>query len=464
MKDKLFQEFDEVSARQWKQKIQFDLKGQDYNEKLIYKSLDGIDIKPFYHQDDVSQSIKTPSPKNWNICERIYVASVKISNSLAKNAIKKGAESLWFIIPNEKIDISELFKDLKLKNLPVYISLEFLSVSFIRKIHDFISEKEASVFLQTDIVGNLARSGNWFYNLKRDHEILDDIVKISGAFKSVISVDSTLYQNAGATIPQQLAYALAHANEYLNRYAENGNFQHSEDFQLQFIVASGSNYFFEIAKIKALRWLFAILAKEYKIADNCHILALPSKRNKTLYDYNVNMLRTTTECMSAILGGADTVYNLPYDAIFHKNNEFGDRIARNQLLVMKNEAYLDKVSNAAEGTYYIESLTRQFAEMALDIFKEIEEKGGFLKQLKEGIIQRKIKESAEAEQNMFDNGKLVLIGTNTFENPEDKMQHELELYPFLKRNPRKTLIPPILEKRLSEKMEQEKLELEKAEK
>ena len=235
-------------------------------------------------------------------------------------------------------------------------------------------------------------------------------------------------------------------------------------FQPQFLVASGHNYFFEIAKIKALRWLYATLAKEYDLPQTCHILAQPTKRNKTLYDYNVNLLRTTTESMSAILGGADCINNIPYDAIYHKNNEFGDRIARNQLLVMKNEAYLGKVANAAEGTFYIESLTRQFAEAALEIFREIEKGGGFLKELKAGVIQKKIKESAKKEQELFDNGELVLIGTNKYENPQDQMKDELELYPFLKKNPRKTLLEPILERRLSERLEQERLKQEKEEK
>jgi methylmalonyl-CoA mutase len=196
------------------------------------------------------------------------------------------------------------------------------------------------------------------------------------------------------------------------------------------------------------------------VQEKCHILAQPTKRDKTLYDYNVNLLRTTTQSMSAILGGANTVYNSPYDAIYHKNNEFGDRIARNQLLVLKNESYLNKVSNAAEGSYYIETLTTQFAQKALEIFKEIEAGGGFLKQLKEGVIQRKITESAQKEQEDFDSGKLVLVGTNKFQNMKDKMKNDLELFPFLKKNPRKTLIPPILEKRLAEELEQERLEKE----
>ncbi len=459
MSESLFQEFEEVSAKEWKQKIQFDLKGADYNEKLVYKSLDGINIKPFYNAEDVEVSIKTPSPKNWNICERLYVASAEKTNHRALEVLGKGTESLWFTIPKEEVSIEDLLKGLDLEKTIIYFSFSFFSESYFKRFREFLKGKENQVFLQFDIVGNLARSGNWYHNLKKDHEILESISTNSEEFKSVISIDVTLYQNAGATIPQQLAYALAHVNEYLNHFQEKPNF---DKFQPQFLIASGPNYFFEIAKIKALRWLYATLASEYKIPETCHILAQPTKRNKTLYDFNVNLLRTTTESMSAVLGGADTVYNMPYDAIYLKNNEFGDRIARNQLLVMKHEAYLDKVANAAEGAYYIENLTQQFAEMALEIFKEIEKGGGFLKQLKEGVIQRKIKESAKKEQEKFDNGELVLIGTNKFENPQDKMKDELELYPFLKQNPRKTLIEPILERRLSEQLEQERLKQEKA--
>ena len=168
----------------------------------------------------------------------------------------------------------------------------------------------------------------------------------------------------------------------------------------------------------------------------------------------------TTECMSAILGGADAVANLPYDSLYHKDNEFGDRIARNQLLVLKHESYFDKVNNAADGSYYIETLTEQLAEKALLLFKEIEEKGGFITQLIEGNIQKKISESVAKEQELFDSGKEILLGTNKYPNKNDKMKHDLELYPFLKQNPRKTLITPIIEKRLAEKLEQERLSQE----
>ena len=325
-----------------------------------------------------------------------------------------------------------------------------------------IAGKGFKVYLQTDIAGKLARTGNWFDNLKADHEELEKIVRNSENFESVISVNLSLYQNAGATIPQQLAYSLAHVTEYLNHFDQlDFSKEQRSNFEFQFIISVGSDYFFEISKIRALRWLFATVAKEFGFNTECHIVAEPTKRTKTLYDYNVNLLRTTTESMSAILGGADAICNMPYDAIYHKDNEFGDRIARNQLLIMRNESYLDKVGNVAEGTYYIESLTKQLAEKALEIFKEMENGGGFLKELKAGIIQKKIKESAAEEQEKFNCGDLVLIGTNKFENLQDRMQDDIELYPFLKKNPRKTLLEPILEKRLSEESEQKRLEEEK---
>src|SRR5690606_11702039 len=312
------------------------------------------------------------------------------------------------------------------------------------------------------IIGNLARNGNWFTTLNNDFNQFENIVKSTKTF----SIDASLYHNAGANMVQQLAYALAHANEYLNRIDNNSSLRgiftesSNEKAEVIFNMSVGSNHFFEIAKIRALRLLWTTLISEYKFNIDCHIYTSPTKRNKTLYDYNTNMLRTTTECMSAILGGSDTICNLPYDAIYHKSNEFGNRIARNQLLILKHESYFDKVNNPADGAYYIETITNQLAEKALELFKNIEANGGFVKQLKEGTIQRKIKESADKEQQQFNAGDIVLTGTNKHANPSDKMKDNLELYPFVKTNLRKTLIEPIIEKRLSEALEQEQLKRE----
>ena len=224
-----------------------------------------------------------------------------------------------------------------------------------------------------------------------------------------------------------------------------------------FKVSVGGNYFFEIAKLQAVRVLWHSLTKEYGGSIDCHILTQPSRRNKTIYDYNTNMLRTTTECMSAILGSSDTIINMPYDHLYHKDNEFGDRLSRNQLLILKNESYFDAVSNPTEGAYYIETLTHQLAQKSLELFKEVERQGGYLKLLKEGLIQRKLKEHAQKEQRIYDEGHEGLLGTHFQKNTSDKMKTELELYPFLKQQTRKTLLEPIIPRRISEEIEQKRL-------
>ena len=449
-KTKLFNDFSEVTTKEWKQKIQVDLKGADYNDTLVWESPENIKVKPFYNTDDLDRKTINIASPDWNIGQAIFVQNEIASNQKALNALERGAEDLIFTIPNDKIKIDLLLKNINLENKTVYFFFQFLSSEYIKQVEDFTKDKTVNVHYNVDIIGNLVSSGNWYHNLATDHQELDKITEITNA-KNTIGVNVSTYQNAGATMVQQLAYAIAHANEYLN------HFKSCTIPNFTFTVSISGNYFFEIAKLRALRLLWKTLAAEYNTNADCTILAVPSKRNKTLYDYNVNMLRTTTECMAASIGGANTIYNLAYDAIYHKDNEFGERIARNQLLILKKESYLDVVNNPADGAYYIESITQQLAEKALELFKSIETTGGFLSNLKSHQIQKKIKESAAKEQALFNEEKEVLVGTNKYQNNEDKIKEDLELYPFVKTNARKTLIEPIIEKRLAETLEQNRL-------
>lgn len=448
-KEKLFEEFTKISSKEWKQKIQVELKGADYNDTLVWESLEGIKVKPFYHNDEFENNVAVETKNTaFQILQDIYVHDVTKSNAKVKDVLNRGAETIRFTLENENISIEELMQNLPLENVNYSFSLPFLSIDFAQKLETFTLQNKVNFSIQLDPIGHLVKDGNWFENLEKDFDQLNTINQKNKV--PFLSINTTSYQNAGANMVQQLAYALAHVNEYFNRIE-------SINQPITFEVAVGSNYFFEIAKLRALRMLFNTLASVYNHKLDCKIVAVPTKRNKTLYDYNVNMLRTTTESMSAILGGANEVSNLPYDAIYHKDNEFGDRISRNQLLVLKNESYFDKVNNPTDGAYYIETLTEQLAEKALALFKDIEANGGFITQLIEGTIQRKIKESADKEQELFDSGKEVLLGTNKYPNKNDRMKDDLELYPFVKQNPRKTLIIPIIERRLAEKLEQERL-------
>ena len=447
----LFDDFDPISSKQWKQKIQFELKGADYNQTLIWNAPEDIQVKPFYHKDEFQGAAHlNTKASEFRICQNIFVHDLEKSNLRAIDSINRGAESIRFTIEDEKIEVTKLLRNIPLEEITIYFNLSFLSIDFVKKIATLAQEKKAKIYCNLDPIGQLAKEGNWFTTQEKTNFDTLNVIEATAPNLSILSINGGLYQNAGANMVQQIAYSLAHANEYFNRITTINQ-------PIVFEVSVGTNYFFEMAKLRALRLLFNRIAKEYNHNFDCHIIVSPTKRNKTIYEYNVNMLRTTTECMSAILGGADAIANLPYDALYHKDNEFGDRIARNQLLVLKHESYFDKVNNPADGSYYIESLTSQLAEKALTLFKDIEANGGFLKQLNEGIIKRKIQESADKEQELFDAGKEILLGTNKYPNKKDLMKDNLELFPFLKIKPRKTLISPIIESRLAEKVEQERL-------
>ncbi len=460
-KDGLFEEFDTISAKARKQQIQFDLKGADYTKSLIWDSPESISVKPFYHADDFENkkiAEITAVPK-WHIGQNIYAGSGKKANEKAIDVLNRGADCLIFTIPSQDIKVDTLLQNINLAKTPIYFEIQFLSFEYIKKIRDYVVDKNANIYLNIDIIGNLALTGNWFQNMDKDHEILTQILEgdLTSSGVHTLGIDVSLYQNAGANRVQQLAYALAHANEYLNFIKNNGLIPPQE---INFKVAVDSDYFFEIAKLRALRLLWKTLTMKYGIDTDCHIVSTPTLRNKTLYDHHVNMLRTTTECMSAILGGASTVCNLTYDGIFHKDNEFSERIARNQLLIIKEESHFKRVNNPSDGSYFIENLTAQIAEKALILFKNIEVGGGFLKQLKIHNIQKKIRESAQKEQNQFNKNEKVLVGSNKYMNELDRMKDDMELYPFVKTKPRKTLLEPIVPKRLAEDFEKRRLQLE----
>ena len=321
-------------------------------------------------------------------------------------------------------------------------------------------------YVHLDIIHQLANNGNWYKNQKSDFEKHSQFLKKFKGYYSNITVNTSTYQQGGANVVQELAYYCAHLNEYLNLHLNEDNERDAHVYgafakaekRINIDTTIGSNYFMEIAKYRVYRILTQTLGQAYGL-DNlkCYITATPSLRNKSLMDYNVNLLRTTTECMSAVLGGADTVYNLAYDAFFNKENEFGSRIARNQLLILKEEAYLNKVSNAADGSYYINSLITELTNKALEIFRSIEKGGGFIQSLFQGTVQKKIKESDAAQRNLFQKNEKVLVGVNKFINQDTTLKSEYEVLPFLKMEPRKTLITPITCKRISEDLEKEKM-------
>jgi len=434
MPNQLFNEFDTVSEKAWKQKIQVDLKGKDYNKTMLTSTDEGIDIKPFYHRDS-HQKLNIPSPQKWLITEKISIDDLE---NLEQRQ-SKGSEAFW-------VQSSLLPKSLKKFKSPI-----IFEVDSIQNI-DFVGQENLTY--KFDPIYHLSQSGNWFSSQKQDLNLSQKLINSTNS----LSIDSRLYHNSGANITQQLAYTIAHLNSYLKQI----DLSQIQTLNLNVFCSISPNYFFEIAKLKALRVLINSLCKNQNLNYKLKIISEPGRYHMSIYDYNVNMLRSTTECMSAILGGSDFVCNTAYDDIFKTKNEFSQRIARNQLLILKNESYFDKVSNPSDGCYYIDYLTNALSEKALDLFKSIEKSSGFIQLLFDGKIQEKIEQQYHKSLKQFENKGLKLVGVNIFENKDDQMKNQIEKDVFRKKEKRKTLIKPILERRIAEQFEQKRISKEQS--
>ena len=450
MMEKILDEFIKIDSKLWNKKIKDDLIKLGHSSIPSYNSKENIKIKPFYTSEDLNNLKNSDSnyPNSWAICQNITADNSSDANIKALELINKGAESMNFIIQNDSILCNDLLKNIDIEKTELFFKIKFHSNSYLKSLNDIIKSSSTSFNISYDPIGSLVKTGSWESSMNEDLDKLNKNINILEKFNNVIIVNSGLYQNSGANIFEEIAFTLSHANEYLNHL--NGKCAN----KIAFNISMGSNYFFEIAKLKALRLLWSTITKEYNNEINFpHIIAKPSKRNKTIYDYNNNILRTTTECMSAILGGANTISNITYDSIFNNKNEYSDKIALNQLLIIKHETYIDKVKNAADGSYYINSLTNTIAEESLRIFKDMENNGGFISALEKNIIQKRIDKSHRIEQELFNNNKEKLLGINIFTDIDQKIKSEINKPIFTKSNTRKTKIKPISEIRLAEEIE-----------
>ena len=448
--EKILDEFSKIDSKLWSKKIKDDLKRLGHSSIPTYSSKENIKIKLFYTSEDLDNLKNSDSnyPNSWAICQNITADNSLDANIKALELINKGAGSINFIIQNDSILSNDLLKNIDIEKTELFFKIEFQSNSYLKSLNNIIKSSSTLFNISYDPIGSFAKTGSWESSMNEDLDKLNKNINILEKFNNVIIVNSGLYQNSGANIFEEIAFTLSHANEYLNRLSgECAN-------KIAFNISIGSNYFFEIAKLKALRLLWSTITKEYNNEINFpHIIAKPSKRNKTIYDYNNNILRTTTECMSAILGGANTISNITYDSIFKIKNEYSDKIALNQLLIIKHETHIDKVKNAADGSYYINSITNTIAEESLRIFKDIENNGGFISALEKNIIQKRIDKSHRIEQELFNNNKEKLLGINIFTDLDQKIKSEINKPIFTKSNTRNTKIKPISEIRLAEEIE-----------
>lgn len=421
--NKLFQDFDTISEKEWKNKVQVELKGLEYNETLVWGTNDQINVKPLYTKDDVDYSTIQPLPKSskdWKIISK-YTGNKNQDYSF-----------LYGYLINQKEANSTL-------DLPNYLDLfiQYDGSSALKSLEKLPNLK----YLDIDPYGYLAQNGLWQNDSENaTKELIKEALALEN-FEKVISIQGDIYQNAGANHVQQIAITLAHAVEYLE------NFGADVADKIYFKFAVGSNYFFEVAKLRAFRFLWKMILEQYNKESEAFVFTSTSDRNKSKLDIYNNVIRSIVEASSAIFGSSDAIFVGAYDEL-NNESDFGLELAAKQQLLLQKESYLNQFADPAAGSFYIETLTNQMAENALELFKTIQTAGGFIKALQSETIQDFIYTSAKKEQKDFDEQIIKLIGVNKFRNPSDvieKMPKEKIVKP--------ALFIPIVPTRLAEKEE-----------
>ena len=442
IKEKLFTEFTAPTAQEWLDKIQVDLKGADFNKKLVWRTNEGFNMQPFYRREDVLK-LKTPDAlpgefpfvrgnkkdnNEWYVRQDIKVTDAKEANAKALDVLKKGVDSLGFKFGGDSVSaefVETLLEGIECECVELNFSTcqrkslelaKILVAYFEKKGYD----KEKIVgSIDWDPMHRIVMRGK---DVTAVLAVAPEIVETLKDFPKFrcIAVNAGALNNAGAYIVQELGYALAWGNEYLNQLVEAGVEPTLAARKIKFNLGISENYFMEIAKFRAARMLWAEIVKQYEPKCDCAckmcVNATTTSYNMTVFDSYVNLLRTQTEAISAALAGVHSIVVNPFDAAYETPTDFSERIARNQQLLLKEESHFDKVVDPSAGSYFIEELTTSLADVAWKLFLKIEEEGGFLAAIKAGTVQDDINATNEKRHKDAAQRKEFILGTNQFPN------------------------------------------------
>lgn len=412
----LFNEFESVSYNEWLEKIISDLKGKDFDDNLVWNTDEGFTVQPIYHSEQLASN-KSASynlynySNNWEIREQISITTPEEANQKALIALKGGTNSLQF---NGNINS---YEDLEL--LLDGIMLSIISIHF----YSNNPHKTTELFNEYTSKHQLNKSDT---NYTISYDYLGESLTKGQLNKSIvldtITINGFYYSNAGANVSQELAYSLNQAIAYIDIALEEGKPLNEILKSFQFNLGIGTNYFFEIAKIRAFKILWKMITAEYGFESTPYIHANTSNYHIAAQDAATNILRTTTGAMSAIIGEVNSLSVTPFNSAYEMPNNFTTRVARNIQLLIQEEAYLNKVSDAAKGAYYIESITDEIVESALLKFKEIEANGGFIENIKNNVIQNDIEKTHQNKVKAYSNKERTLLGVNKHPNANEEVR------------------------------------------
>jgi len=427
--------FEPGTEEGWLKKITSDLKGKSL-ESLFWESEIGpINPVLFNYEEVTSDNFQQKENNRWNIRQRFDAAALGANEQILL-ALKGGVNSIEIFNLSSK-NINDVFSGVMLDIIHVYIDINTTNPKSIIDIFyqyctsEKIDTKNLKGGFIYDPIGNVALSGNWLEDEKKDLSSIEDILLAANNFNnfSILNINAATYCNGGANVDTQIACAIAHANEYLNLFKHDLIILEKIIQKTEFTFGIGTSYFLEIAKIRAFRSLWSIIINQYisieDIETKIHAInANLYYSNKDMYN---NLLRATTCGMSAVLGGCHSLSLLPFNSNDSGNDEFGQRISKNIQLLFQEESYLNQVKDTSKGSYYVENLISVIKKKSWVNFLSIEKRGGYITALTNGDIQNQINKELEKKVNDLKEDKRTMIGVNKFINENDNYAADQEL-------------------------------------
>lgn len=431
----LFQDFIPPTKQDWIDKANVDLKGADFDKRLVWKNLNGIDIQPFYTKEDQKELLKNTGENSSQVVNyrRITVKEVSKANLLALKALEEGMTGLLFDISSE-VSAYELLEDIDFNGIAISFNLKKESFSFISSYKSFLESLSINPtlvhgFMDLNIFNEYLETGSLDRDLIAEASRIMEVFSGYPNFKS-LAVSGTIYQDAGSNQVQEIAYTLNAVVFLIDEMIGKSWSAEAVFDNLHFILGVSSEYFIEIAKFRVFKSLLSGIASKYGVISPKVVLsAKTSVWSKSVTDANTNMLRSTTEAMAALLGNVDGLELDPYDHEFKNSNDFSSRVAGNITTILKEESYFGKVANPVDGSYYIEEVSLQMAQNALDLFKDIEASGGFIAQTENEKIQSQIAEIRMKKVKLLSQRRIAMVGVNKYPNlmetiSEDILDHQ----------------------------------------
>jgi len=448
---------------EWKKTVVDSLKGVDYDKALKTRTYEGITLEPIYRREDIKDLnfiksepgqapyVRGNDPRKyiaegWKVAQAQTNPDLKVLNAILKDELMRGLAMVNLKLKHADCptgielrsvkDLRVALEGIDLKAAPLFIQVDSQDEDIFALLLEYMEEQKLNVrdlegFIGYDVTGEFARKGYFDIPLEEVWKKIMDVViqRASRAPKMrAFIIDGTVYEGAGASSTQELAFVLSTAIGYIQGLQLSGMDIDTIAPLMAVKLSLGSNFFMEIAKIRAFRLLWAEMIKAFGGSDESQKIWIHGKTasfNKSTYDLYVNMLRTTTETFSGVIGGVDSLETDPFDSLVKEDNAFARRIARNQQLILAEESHFTKVIDPAGGCYYIESLTAQMAQSSWAKMQEVEKEGGMIRSLRAGKIHELIDTTAHARIDAVHKRRDVFVGVNMFANPTDEALTEI---------------------------------------